>query len=77
MKITKLFQYIKKYVFFCRNSWQKKKNNKFIKTFYTFDHKNKKEEYLVFDDKREGEYKGYYENGQLMEIYNYKNDMIR
>jgi antitoxin component YwqK of YwqJK toxin-antitoxin module len=33
-------------------------------------------EYFIFNNKREGEYKDYYKNGQLYEIVNYKNNNL-
>ncbi len=47
-----------------------------IRTFYDKEETKLKEEYFVVNRKREGIYKGYYENGQLKEICNYINNKL-
>ena len=45
-----------------------------IRTYYSGDDRNLSEEYFQLNGKKEGEYKSYYDNGQLEMICNYVNN---
>ena len=49
------------------------KNNGIIQEYYDLTKAKICYEFFIFNGKKEGEYKSYYENGQLYSICNYKN----